>query len=102
MVNSEQKGQEEKEVALDHAHVPTLVYIRIGGCLVGNTEVLRNHTTDRKHNINVVCHPIITILAFRICTAASCFPLLVRVPTAGISTNRINCGQSIEGIACCS
>ena len=31
MVNSEQKGKEEKEVALDHAHVPTLVNTRIGG-----------------------------------------------------------------------
>ena len=31
MVNSEQKGQEEKEVALDHAHVPTLVNTRFRG-----------------------------------------------------------------------
>jgi hypothetical protein len=30
MVNSEQKGQEEKKVVLDHAHVPTLVNTRIG------------------------------------------------------------------------
>lgn len=77
MVNSEQKGQEEKEVASDHAHVPTLVNTRIGGCLVGNTEVLRNHTADRKHNFNAICHLIMTILALRICTAA--FPALLRL-----------------------
>jgi hypothetical protein len=77
MVNSEQKGQEEKEVALNHAHVPTLVNIRIGECLVGNTEVLRNHTADRKHNFNAVCHLIMTILALRICTAT--FPTLLRL-----------------------
>jgi hypothetical protein len=45
--------------------------------LVGNTEVLRNHTADRKHNFNAVCHLIITTLAFHIRTAA--FPALLRL-----------------------
>lgn len=116
MVNSEQKGQEEKEVALNHAHVPTLVNIRIGGCLVGNTEVLRNHTADRKHNFNAVCHLIMTILALRICTAAfpallrlSCLlpslsqlsPLLVQVPHGGHIHKQDQPWPEHGGIVCC-
>ena len=102
-----------KRDSLNHTHVTTLVNTRIGGCLVGNTEVLRNHTANGKHSFNVVCHLLMAISALRICTAAllrfiCLLPGLAQLPfptchvhAASISTNRANRGQGIEGITSC-